>query len=855
MIKGFYSVLLFAAIAGSITAQTKAPETPLELLPIEGAHVLFEAEDFVLQSKTGTREWHIVSKKYTPDVTPDPDPPHLDGADAYIEALPDTRTNHDDKLIRGENFAPEPGKMAVLHYRVKFPKAGKYYVWARAYSTGTEDNGFHIGLNGEWPESGQRWQTVEKNAWHWECKQRTDKVHTGVRMQLFLDIPSAGEHDIAISMREDGAELDKILMVMDKSYRPPGVEESPNAEPKKAKPPVKITRQADGNGEIEVSGELKTWHKVTLTIDGPWAHEMETTPNPFTDCDLQVRFTHESGESGFTVPGYFAADGNSSETSAESGTKWRVHFAPHAAGNWNYEISFLKAKDLAISGGADKTAPLPGHGKTGSFQIVASDKVAPDFRARGRLSYVGERYLQFEGDHSYFLKAGPDAPETFLAYVDFDGTRANNPKKGPLKLWAPHVPDWKAGDPLWQKTKGKGMIGALNYLSEKGLNTFSFLTYNAGGDGDNVWPFVERDEKFHYDCSKLDQWGIVFDHGTSLGLHLHFKLQETEMDDNRRGHKEQTNSEVPTSLDGGKLGRERKLYLKELIARFGHNLALNWNIGEENTQSTEEIIAMADFIHEIDPYDHNIVIHTFPNQQDKVYPPLLGEASALTGASLQNGWNQVHERTLKWVLESEIAGKKWVVANDEQGPANLGVPPDPGYKGFSGKAGEKGKEYTLLDIRRDTLWGNLMAGGAGVEYYFGYKIPESDLICEDFRSRDRSWDFCREALEFFHNNGIPFWKLSSADRLVGNPKGENKKPWCLGNPDHGYLIFFPQGTSAVTLDLTDVKGQFLRMASLTGEPAATAITGGSLVEIQNPAEDNNVPLENAIWFLKQPEVK
>ena len=34
-----------------------------------------------------------------------------------------------------------------------------------------------------------------------------------------------------------------------------------------------------------------------------------------------------------------------------------------------------------------------------------------------------------------------------------------------------------------------------------------------------------------------------------------------------------------------------------------------------------------------------------------------------------------------------------------------------------------------------------MAGGAGVEYYFGYSLPENDLLCEDFRSRDRSWDF------------------------------------------------------------------------------------------------------------------
>ena len=138
-----------------------------------------------------------------------------------------------------------------------------------------------------------------------------------------------------------------------------------------------------------------------------------------------------------------------------------------------------------------------------------------------------------------------------------------------------------------------------------------------------MWPFIQRDDKLHYDCSKLDQWGIVFDHGTSQGMYLHFKMQETENDDHNKG--QGWRSFVPESLDGGDLGVQRKLYCRELIARFGHNLALNWNLGEENTQSTEQQIAMIDYIAELDAYDHNIVVHTFPDQQDKVYRPLLGD--------------------------------------------------------------------------------------------------------------------------------------------------------------------------------------------------------------------------------------
>ena len=132
----------------------------------------------------------------------------------------------------------------------------------------------------------------------------------------------------------------------------------------------------------------------------------------------------------------------------------------------------------------------------------------------------------------YFLKAGPDSPETLLAYEDFDNTRT---LKTAIHAYAPHVQDWKTGDPTWGKTKGKALIGAINYLASKGMNAMSLMPYNGGGDGDNVWPFVDRDDKFHYDVSKLDQWQIVFDHAQAKGIYLHFKLQEQENDDGTFG--------------------------------------------------------------------------------------------------------------------------------------------------------------------------------------------------------------------------------------------------------------------------------------------------------------------------------
>ncbi len=925
--------MTLAALATGLSAFSAESTTPIaapDLVfdEVDGI-VAVEAEHFYKQTLTDKRAWHLTSSTSAPALKPDADPAHVAGASggAYLEILPDTRATHGDKMIYEENFTDKPGTLAVAHYKVNIKTPGRYYVWVRSCSTGTEDNGVHVGLDGQWPESGQRWQTVQKKSWAWDCNQRTETVHTGVPMQLFLDIEKAGKHEIMFSLREDGFEMDKFVLASNTEFKPEGqgpavkvksgtlpaafpeVAESAPApkmfpahwgEPPtiqtrdlrplpggygegsgtlatwiqdhldkdattsagslKMKPaakteaaplvPLVLPRKTDGKGTVEVSGELKEWHKVTLTLDGPYAHERDNEPNPFTDHNLTVTFTHESGAPSYQVPGYFAADGDAGESSAESGTKWRTHLSPDKAGTWKYAVSFTRGKHAAFDAGGAAVRPFDG--VSGSFEIAKTDKKGRDFRAHGRLQYVGKHFLQFAGSKQYFLKAGPDSPETLLAFSDFDNTKALNAKKCKTKSWAPHVGDWKAGDPSWQHGKGKGLIGALNYLSEKGVNAFSFLTYNVSGDGDNVWPFVEPGTKLNYDCSKLDQWGIVFDHATAKGLYLHFKTQENEMDDNRFGM-EQKKKEVPAALDGGKLGPERKLYCRELIARFGHNLALNWNIGEENTQSTEEIRDMVKYLHATDPYQHHIVLHTFPPQLEKVYRPLLGDKSLLTGVSMQTGWKQSHARTLQWLAESAAAGRPWVVAHDEQNPASLGVPPDPGYKGHDGVAVEKNpkgpesegyaaaRAYTMHDIRKEGLWGHFLAGGAGVEYYFGYQLPENDLNCEDFRARDKSWNYCRIALDFFRDNRIPFWEMKNANALIGNAANKSDK-YCLAKPDEVYLVFLAKG-GTTDLDLSAAKGGFTvkwfnpRAGGKLEDGPVKSVKGGGSVNIGNPPGD------------------
>lgn len=213
----FILLLFLLAPCAALELQAQIP-----LFEEQDGVVAVEAEHFVGQNLDAVRKWYLQDALTAAGPTPDIDPSHVTTAsgNAYLEILPDTRTNHDEKLIVGENFSNTAGELAVLHYLVYFHTPGKYYVWVRAYSTGTEDNGIHVGLNGEWPESGQRMQWCEgKKQWTWDSKQRTKEVHCGVAEQIYLEIPSSGWHEITFSMREDGFEFDKWMLT--KAYKVP----------------------------------------------------------------------------------------------------------------------------------------------------------------------------------------------------------------------------------------------------------------------------------------------------------------------------------------------------------------------------------------------------------------------------------------------------------------------------------------------------------------------------------------------------------------------------------------------------------------------------------------------------------
>jgi Putative collagen-binding domain of a collagenase len=133
-----------------------------------------------------------------------------------------------------------------------------------------------------------------------------------------------------------------------------------------------------------------------------------------------------------------------------------------------------------------------------------------------------------------------------------------------------------------------------------------------------------------------------------------------------------------------------------------------------------------------------------------------------------------------------------------------------------------------------------------VEYYFGFQNgkDDSDLTCQNYRSRDRMFDQSRHALEFFYDNRVPFWDMMNENERLGSssvdPAASN---WCLAqkhtadylvvylrdggtdtiNLNHDYVVFWYNPKTGGSL----VEGEFLASGESRslGDPPDTAEPG------------------------------
>jgi hypothetical protein len=555
-----------------------------------------------------------------------------------------------------------------------------------------------------------------------------------------------------------------------------------------------------------IAGPLAKWRPVTLDFRGPRAHASDTNPNPFLDYRLQIRFTSPSGTA-HEVPGFFAGDGNGGLT----GDVWRAIFSPDEVGTWRYEALFRRGQDVAVRLEPDAGESDSFDGAQGDFSIGPPDSSSEGFYRRGRLEYVGGHYLKFR-DGGYWLKGGTDSPEDFLAYQGF----SNTPEA--QHQYASHVADWREGDPDWGGGQGKGIIGALNYLAEQDVNSLYFLPMNVGGDGKNVYPWFgpingsgsPENDNLHFDLTKLYQWCIVFEHAQRRGIMLHFVLSEAEEANKRE-------------LDDGELGIERKLFYRELIARFGHLPALQWNLCEEYNINfdlgPDRVKSFAQYIHDVDPYDHPITVH-HASRAEKVWTPFLGDPR-FTVTSFQENKN-VSDLVERWRTRSREAGVPLVIGMDEFFP-------------------DKTSPDNIERHRREYLWPIYFSGGQ-VEF-----ILDDLLKVEDFRKYERLWQYMAFARRFMMEH-LPFWEMEPCDQLLSGAStyaGEMNTVagQVFAKEGQIYAIYLPVAENTGCLDLDAAKGIFRlrwfnpRTGAFAGDDAR--LQGGSTVALGTSPVDQS----------------
>ncbi|MEO0971485.1 MAG: hypothetical protein AAFX85_00205, partial [Pseudomonadota bacterium] len=390
---------------------------------------------------------------------------------------------------------------------------------------------------------------------------------------------------------------------------------------------------------------------------------------------------------------------------------------------------------------------------------------------------------------------------------------------GFLHEYAPHVPDFRAGDPEFSNAdtgvNSEGIIGALNYLASAKVNSIYFLPMNLGGDGQETYPFVGPEnaafDKTHYDVRKLFQWNLVLNHAQEQAIAAHFVLAETE-------------SPNENWLDGGALGTERKLYYRELIARFAYLLAGKWNLSEENDYSVSELREFADYLRALDWSGKLITVHTKPNNF-RDYDQIVGE-DRFDATSIQYDPDRAGDHVEAWRQNSANVSRPWVVDMDENNPAGSGL-----------------NDGNAVDLRKRVLYDVYFSGGQ-IEWYFGYHdLPlGGDMRTEDFRTRAEMYAYMAIAREFMEQH-LPFWEMAPADALLSDEANAFGGGEVFAKVGEVYAVYLPDASPAGVLDLSDAPGSYVRRwvnpenGNVEGEPLT--LVGGASASLGVPPSRAN----------------
>lgn len=500
---------------------------------------------------------------------------------------------------------------------------------------------------------------------------------------------------------------------------------------------------------------------VRSAATGNEPHQLDTSPeNPWLDWRMDLMLESPSGRT-FQVPGFFAGDGER----GPQGDVWCVRFSPpNEPGLWLGHAVLRSGDQVNVAARIDAAGTIV-FAESLRFRVQPPAVDAQGFFARGPIRPDGfGRFRDALG--GLFVKAGVGSPENLLGYAGFHGA-TDGVDGGPvgeaggapnfLHTFGPHVADWRDGDPDWGPPGsphgsqsgglGRGIVGALNALADMGANALYIMPMNLGGDGRDTFPFasnsgggvspVDPDHVLQYDVRRLHQWNAVLSHAQGLGLFVQLVLAERE----------------PSNIAwlGDARDARRRLFLKQMVAHFGHLPGLEWTLCEENAApeagtfaqfTPVELAGLAAWIRSWDVDAHPRSVHVDPNDL-ALFEAILddGVGSWVEAVSLQVHGDEPWSGDLYGEFCEQAAalflnrtGRRVVVNMDEPGFFLTGAASElhPGAWAGVPAAGAE-------DRRRRVLYDSLLSG-AGIAWYFGlWDLANGggDLTTEDFRTRER----------------------------------------------------------------------------------------------------------------------
>ncbi|MFC1976540.1 RHS repeat domain-containing protein, partial [Chloroflexota bacterium] len=154
-----------------------------------GGLVVLEAEGFSQISSGSSHDWLLKSSQtgYT--------------GTGYLQSWPDI-----DTTLAPTDLSSSP----VVSYTIDFTTPGTYFVWVRAYAESAANDSLYLGLDGNLESV----TGFDPGLWDWAG----EETPNGAAVELA--VTSSGLHTLNLWMREDGLQVDRILLTTDTTYIP-----------------------------------------------------------------------------------------------------------------------------------------------------------------------------------------------------------------------------------------------------------------------------------------------------------------------------------------------------------------------------------------------------------------------------------------------------------------------------------------------------------------------------------------------------------------------------------------------------------------------------------------------------------